>query len=141
MVTINIWHAAAALSAAKAAGFDVDNIIAQLGAVLSGQADGKAIPAQLVAELMDVIQKFGADPAGTGMGVVGAVAVPELTGVLVGWGCDAFGLPKRVHFGPLILAYTVNPPKKRVAKRKARRRTVRRRRSPAKKRAVKGRRK
>ena len=132
MVTINIWTAAAALGAAKAAGFDVDNLIAQFGDVIMGKTSGAAIPAQLAQELVDVVEKFSSAPVETGYAILSAAAVPMMGGVVADWICDALGLPKSVKFGFVTLKFTVTPPKRRRGRGRRRRSYTRRRRaSPA----------
>ncbi len=108
---INIWHVAAILGAAKEAGFDVDNIIAQIVNVFLGVQDAKAIPAQVMQELADLIKRFGADPIGTGMAAAMGAALPEAFGVVLDSAFEAFGLPKSRKFGNMTIVWTVTPPK------------------------------
>jgi hypothetical protein len=137
---INIWHFAAAINAAKAAGFDVDNLLQQVVQVFIGQASGAAIPAQLIQEVADVVTRFANDPITLGMDMASAAAMPEFAGVITGWVVDAFGLPRSVKFGPVTIVYTVSPPKKlRKIGRKSRtrRRAARRRKPPVRRRKPK----
>lgn len=132
---INIWHLAAAINAAKAAGFDVDNLLAQVVDVFVNKTSAAGIPAQLIQEVADVVTKFGEDPITTGMDVASAAAIPELTGIVVDWFTDIFNVPKSVRFGNITVVWTVRPPKRvRRAKKKraARRRSSKKTAAPKK---------
>lgn len=125
---INIWHLGAVLGAAKAAGLDVDNIIAQIVNVFLGIQPASAIPAQIVQEIADLVKRFGSDPIGTGMDAAMGAAVPEAFGVLMDVGFDALGLPKSRKIGNITIVWTVTPPKPRrktAKKKKSKRRRSR----------------
>ena len=127
---INIWHLAAAINAAKAAGFDVDNLLAQVVEVFINHTSAAAIPAQLIQEIADVVTRFGGDPITTGMDVASAAAIPEFTGIVCDWFTDAFNIPKSVRFGSITVVWTVKPPKR--VRRARKKKVTRRRKSPTK---------
>lgn len=104
------------LGGLEGAGFDVDNIGESVLGVVTGENDARAIPAQVIAETVDVARNFKNDPMGTGVSTGMGIAVPFLVFKGLGSVAKGFGIPTTVAGVQWAL-----PPVKRHRKKKSKR--------------------
>ena len=97
--TIDLPAAASVLGAAQGAGFDTQNIVHAAADVVIRGGSANAVVAQVLSEGEDVVDNFTQDPLGTSMDVAIGAMVPIGMAKVLGWGCDAFGIPKAKSFG------------------------------------------
>lgn len=95
-MVFSIPKIAMVLGGLEGAGFDVDNIGEQVLGVVTGDVSANAIPAQVIAESIDVMRNFKNDPMGAGISTGMGIGIPFLAFKGMGSVAKSFSIPTTV---------------------------------------------